>query len=77
MAGEDFDPAEVGVQSVSSCCGIMSSVAMLYAAYQVPAPMNIKAFGGAAVGILVLCLCCCLSMNYGAQRTANYLPGQG
>jgi hypothetical protein len=74
---QDFDPVEVLVQSGSSCCGMMSSAALVYGATRFPPPMAIKAYGGAAIGILVLCLVCCLSITYGAERAANQLPGQG
>ena len=66
---QDFDPVEVLVQSGSSCCGMMSSAALIFAAMQAPSHLSIKMYGGAAAGILTLCLVCCLS--------ANQLPGQG
>lgn len=74
---QDFDPVEVLVQSGSSCCGMMSSAALLFAAYNAPPPMALKAWGVAAVGILVLCICCCISITYLSERAANQLPGQG
>jgi len=73
---QDFDPVEVGVQAFSSISGCISSAAMLYGAYMVPPPAQFKAMGAAAIGVMVLCLVCCLSITYGAERAANQLPGQ-
>ena len=73
---QDFDPVEMGVQSVSSCCGMMSSAALIFGAMQVPPHMAIKAYGGAAIGIMILCVVCCISITYLSERAANQLPGQ-
>ena len=73
---KDFDPVEVGVQACSSISGIMSSAVMLYGAYKMPPPTQMKAMGAAVIGVMVLCLVCCISITYGAERAANQLPGQ-
>ena len=75
MAEEEFDPAEMGVQLFSCISGVMSCAGVILAASQVPPPMNMKAYLAAAGAVLWLCICCSLSMYFGAERVANKLDG--